>query len=275
MVWRADLTDTYLRLDRAKEHIEAVRDKTKTFLERDPKPLDFRTEETAGPGESRKYVLYPVIRENPPPQIAAPVGDAIQNIRNALDYLVYAWSPAKHRRRGRTGFPICDDLCEFEVKGRKMIRGITGDELAFIEWHQPYKRTDPPRNDPLSVLRRLSNKDKHRLLLPVAAAVSDSASWIGSTNAVIEITHYSPGPVDDDTKILAFTARRKDPTAQMHVEAQSGLEVQLGERGLFYPDGSPVFAEISDFLDYLWHHVRHTMLAMWFEYGYRPTEESA
>ncbi len=269
-----DLSDVTLRLERAKEHIETVRCKTKTFLEREPKPLDFRTEKTPGPDKAIHYVLYAVVRKEPPRSLGAPVGDTIQNIRNALDYLIYVWSLPKYRRRGRTGFPIYDDHCFFEVEGRPLIRGITGDELAFIEHHQPYKRTNPPSNDPLSVLRRLSNKDKHRLLLTVGAAVSDSDSWISSTNANIKLTGYNPGPVKHDAEILSFTARPKDPSEEMYVEPQSGLEIQLGETGLFYPDGAPITAEITDFLQYLWHYVSHSMIDMWFRYGYRPTDST-
>jgi hypothetical protein len=269
---RPDLTDVNLRLERAKEHIETVRHQTKAFLERDPKPFDFRAEKAPGTGEAVEYILYAVVREEPPHRLGAPVGDAIQNIRNALDYLVYGLSPPKYRRRGKTGFPIYDDECLFEVEGRKLIRGITGDELTLIERFQPYKRTNPARNDPLSILRRLSNKDKHRLLLPVVAAVSDSGSWIASTNATIELTYYAPGPVKHNAKIMTFTARPEDPSKEMYVEPQSGLEIQLGEVGMFYPEGVPITAELSDFLEYLLHYVSHDLIAMWFEYGYMPPE---
>jgi hypothetical protein len=266
-----DLTDVDLRLERAREHIETVRSETKTFLERDPKPLTFRTEETPGVGNAMEYVLYAVVREEPPRDIGLPVGDAIQNMRAALDYLIYELSPPKFRKKGRTGFPIYDDECFFEVEGRKMIRGIAGDELTLIERVQPYKRTNPPRNDPLSILRRLSNKDKHKLLLPVAAAVSDSQSWISTTNAVIDLTYYAPGPVKHDAKIMAFTARRKDPTEDMYVQPQSGLEIQLGET-MFFPDGTLVTDEISHFLRYLLYHVRQEAIDMWFRYGHMPPE---
>jgi hypothetical protein len=267
-----DLTDVNIRLERAKEHIETVRSQTKAFLDRDPKAFGFMTEETPGRDAAIQYTLYASVREEPPRSLGAPVGDAIQNIRNALDYLVYELSPSRERKRGRTGFPIFDDECLFEVEGRRMIRGITGDELRLIERVQPYKTTDPPKNDPLSVLRRLSNKDKHRLLLPVVAAVSNSDSWIESTNAIIDFTYYAPGPVEHDGKIMAFTARPKNPAEQMYVKPQSGLEVQVGEVGMFFPEGVPITEEISDFLEYLWHHVSHSVIDMWFKYGYMPPE---
>jgi hypothetical protein len=268
-----DLTDVRLRLDRAKDHIETVRSQTKAFLERDPKPFGFRTEETARPDKSVEYVLYAIVREQPPRSLGAPIGDAIQNTRNALEYLIYELSPPRHRQRGKTGFPIYDDECLFEVEGRKLIRGIAGNELTLIERFQPYKRTDPPTNDPLSVLRRLSNKGKHRLLLPVVAAVSDSNSWIAYDNASIDLTHYVPGPVEHDAKIMAFTATPKDPSVEMKVDPMSGLEVQLGETGmLYYPEGVPITAEICDFLEYLWHHVSHTVIDMYFSYGALPPD---
>jgi hypothetical protein len=182
--------------------------------------------------------------------------------------LVYELSPRKYRRG--TAFPIFDDEREFEIKGRQLIQGITGDELTLIERYQPYKRTSPPTNDPLSVLRRLSNKDKHRLLLPVAAAVSDSDSWVASGNANIGFTYYAPGPVKHDGKILSFIARPQHASQPMSIEPRSGLEVQLSEDGLFYLGGDPVTTEISDFLEYLWFHVSHTIIDMWFKYGYIP-----
>jgi hypothetical protein len=78
--------------------------------------------------------------------------------------------------------------------------------------------------------------------------------------------------VKHDAEIMAFTARPKDPAKDMYVKPQSGLEVQLGEAGLFYPDGTPITDEISDFLRYLYGYVRQEVIDMWFKYGYMPPE---
>jgi hypothetical protein len=135
--------------------------------------------------------------------LVLPNSALFQNIRNALDYLVYELSPPEVRKQGKTAFPIHDTERGFETDGRQRIREVTGDALALIERFQPYKRTKPPSNDLLSVLRRLSNRDKHRLLLPVAAAVSESESRVASGNAEIQFTYYKPGPVKHDGTILA------------------------------------------------------------------------
>ena len=47
-----DLSGVYLRLERAYEHIETVHRETKAFLERDPKPLDFRDRGNSWIGQS-------------------------------------------------------------------------------------------------------------------------------------------------------------------------------------------------------------------------------
>jgi hypothetical protein len=81
----------------------------------------------------------------------------------------------------------------------------------------------------------LSNKDKHRLLLPVVAAVGNTDTWMATTNAEVDLAHYAPGAVRHDGRIMTFTARPTDPHKKMVVEPQSGLEVQIGEIGMFYP----------------------------------------
>jgi hypothetical protein len=56
-----NLADVAIRLERAKEHIETVRSRTKAFLERDPEPFDFRTEKASLENGAEEYVLYAVI----------------------------------------------------------------------------------------------------------------------------------------------------------------------------------------------------------------------
>jgi hypothetical protein len=262
---KPDLSGVYLKLDRADEHIETVRRHTKSFLGRKPAPFDFRTEETPGPDKSVEYVLYAVIREEPPRELALPIGDAIQNIRNALDYLVYELTPPSKRKEIQTQFPICTTKAKFKKSGLRRIAGVSGDEHTLIERVQPYLAWNPPGNDPLAILNKLSNLDKHRLLLTMASAVSESASWIESTNARVEITEYNPGPAKHDAKSLAFTATPEDPTADMYVMPRSGLEIQVKDTGAIGLD-----LEVSELLRMIHHHVRHSVIDMWFNYGAMP-----
>lgn len=262
-----DLMSVRLKLDRGNEHLKCLRGETKAFLERDPAPLTIRPEKTPGPGKSEKHVIYAVIRELPPNHLAVIAGDAIQSFRHALDHLVYELSPSRYRNRGRSMFPVYKTRCEFEVLAPTLIKGIVGDERTLIELVQPYHAADPKRH-PLAVLNRLANKDKHRILLTTAAATNETDTWISSTNAQITIDHFIGGPVEHDAKILAFTATPEDPTMDMDVQPQSGLEVHLKEAAV-QPGGGPNM-EISDLLGYIGHFVEHSVIDAWFKWGHLP-----
>jgi hypothetical protein len=227
-----DLSGVRLKLDRAEAHIETVGEQIGAFRERDPAPFGFRSDPEPRANQPGEYVLYAVIREPPPRELALPIGDALQNMRAALDHFAYELSSPSAQKSGKTAFPIYTDECQFKVNGVPRIKTITGHGRAFIECLQPYAASEIPGDDPLEVLRKLSNLDKHRLLVPVIAAVSDQESWVGSTNAEIRFRYLHRGPVEHDAKIVAFTVTPKDPSVGMEVQPSSGLQIQLDKTGI-------------------------------------------
>jgi hypothetical protein len=260
-----DLSGVRLKLHRAKTHLDCVRSETDAFLERDPAPFGIRTDCTPRPDKSIEYILYSVIREPPPRELALPIGDVIQNIRGALDHLVYELATPRARKSIRLQFPIFLDECEFKVRSSPLIKSIGGDERTLIERVQPYVAWDPPADNPLAILRELSNFDKHKLLVPLVAAPRHSESFITSTNADITFTFYEAGPVEHDAEVLAFTARPQDPTQEMHVNPQSALQIQLAGTGASFADLNAV-----ELLRMLLHHVNDSIINMWFHYGQMP-----
>jgi hypothetical protein len=186
-------------------------------------------------------------------------------MRSALDHLVYELAPPKARKSSRTQFPIFTDEREFNRRGIPRITGITGDERTLIERVQPYAASNPPSNDPLAILNKLSNLDKHRLLVPIIAAVSTTDTWAGTTNAQLKWTHVEFGPVEHDTNIVAFTARPEDPSQEMIVQPTSGLELQLRDTGAVGLD-----LDVVELLHMIHHHIRHSVIEMWFHYGFMP-----
>jgi hypothetical protein len=258
-----DLSGVHLKLDRAETHIQMLRDETATFLKRHPEPLGIRTKKTAGRNKSVHYVLYAVIREDPPPELAPIIGDVIHNLRSALEQLAHELSG----RKSASQFPIFTDECRFKVLAAPMIKGIKGKERTLIERVQPYIATNPPRADPLAMINELSNLDKHRLPIPVVAAVNTTDSWVGTTNADIRWDHFEAGPVKHDAKVLAFTATPEDTSKEMQVEPKSGLQIQLTDTG-----ADDVYANMSaiSVLEMLHHHVRRSIIEWWFVYGQMP-----
>ncbi len=262
---KPDLSGVLLKLERAETHIQTFRDEVMAFGERDPKPFGFRPESTLRPDKSAKYDLYAVVRQEPPRELALPFGDAIQNIRAALDHLVYELAPPRARRSRKLQFPIFTDECEFKVRSPPMIEGITGDERTLIERVQPYAATNIPSDDPLAVLRKLSNRDKHRLLVPMIAALRELDSWVASDNADIRFTYLAKGPVEHNTKIVSFIATPKGSAEDMQVETHSGLEIQIGDTGIV-----SIAIGAVDLLGMIHHHVRHMIIGMGLEHGVMP-----
>jgi hypothetical protein len=99
------------------------------------------------------------------------IGDAIQNIRIALEYLVYElirvetgvyWERSK--------FPIATDPSRHD--GKETIARL-GRHWKVIEGCQPYDTGPGTSLDTMlfEYLRTLSNRDKHQLLVPVASTM--------------------------------------------------------------------------------------------------------
>ena len=257
-----DLSEVRMKLDRAKEHIEIFGRELETFLEHDPPPFGFRPEKNRGVDKTVEYVLYAIVRKPPPPEFALVIGDAIQNMRIALEYFAYELSSPKARKSGTTAFPIyARKPKRFNPSGISTVRGY---ERAFIKRLQPYSASKIPSDDPLAILRKLSNLDKHQLLIPMIAALKDEDVWVGTTNADLRFSYISRGAVEHDAKIVAFTATPQDPSLGMEVHPNSGLRIQLQNTGI-------VSFEISvlDLLQMIEHHIRWN-IEWGFERGVLP-----
>jgi hypothetical protein len=261
---KVDLSDVRLKLDWAAKHIETFRQTIESFQERNPPPFGFRAEEHPQTDGSVEHELYAIVREQPPRELALIIGDVVHNVRSALDHLVYALSSRKAQRSGNTQFPIFTDECRFKVKGVPMIESIKGPERTLIENVQPFAASDQPKNDPLAILNRLSNLDKHRLPVTTIAAMETRSTWISSDNADCQLTFVDAGAVEHDQKIVAFTAKPHDQLKPMNVVPQADLRVQISEKGLIYNISA------LDVLRMIHHHAAHDVIGMWFDYGHIP-----
>jgi hypothetical protein len=99
-----------------------------------------------------------------PSDIPLILGDALQNLRSTLDHLIWKMverdggTPGTH-----TGFPIFDDLKEYETRMPGKVKGLREGAIEKINLLYPYKAG----NHNLWLLHRLNIVDKHRLLLTV------------------------------------------------------------------------------------------------------------
>jgi hypothetical protein len=254
-VTEVDLAGPMLKLDRAEAHIESLRFESAAFLALEPPPFDVRFEHEDGPDGSRSYIGRAVIRRTPPTMWGPIIGDAIQNMRAALDHLVFQMTPPEEEL---ASFPICTTRKEFKsVAGS--LRDLAEDHRTLIKNVQPYHDRYPEQN-PLAVLRELSNRDRHRLLVTIVAARDNTQDWAGADNAEIDFKFLSTSPLIDQAPVMRFVARPRGDTP-IQVEPDSALQVCLD--GLVEPD-------VIGTLQAIHHHVKHGVIEPYFMHGYMP-----
>lgn len=254
-----DLSGVQLKLAHAQKHTDALRDDVGAFTDGDPPPFGVRAQETAGPGGTIDYVLYAQVRAPVPPKLALAVGDAVQNMRAALDHLVYALVPEALRSR-RTLFPIIMKRDKWKKEGAPRIKGVDEESAALIERMQPYHGRG--EGEFLAVLGALSIDDKHKLLVPVVAATDDTATWIVTENASITRSTFYPGPIEDGAPAFAFRASPKDPSKAMEVYPQSGLRLEIADIAVKNID-------VVLLLETLHEVVAHSIVRLWTDPLYR------
>jgi hypothetical protein len=150
----------FSKIERAKNHIEDLQVASQAFF--DSRPYEIIDERNPHTSE-RSYYLADVA--DIPDEIAAICGDALHNLRSALDHLAYQLVlAAGNTPTKRTAFPIADSATEYSsapIRGKIKLMGQ--DAIRLIDALKPYKSG----NDTLWHLKELDDIDKHRLLLTV------------------------------------------------------------------------------------------------------------
>ena len=214
-----------MRLDGARKDLEALDAKVRAFLServyvvvRDNDP------------ETCERVLGIRVKR-PPADWGRKAGHIVNDLRAALDYLVYqlALLDSKAVQSG-TQFPICDTPAAFQSELKKgRLKGLCPAHVQAIEGCQPYGWDGRW----LKQVRELSNPDKHRHL---NTALSE---------------HWPPVPSISG----AMTLRRNKKPHRLMPEASrlgvdwpltSQLKVEMDiSTGVAFTDGAPVIETLQ------------------------------
>jgi hypothetical protein len=102
-----------------------------------------------------------------PTHLSLIIGDVLQNLRSALDYLVWELViAAKNEPTQYNAFLICSTAKSFREAKGKRLKGVDAEAIALIESLQPYHFGEQRKsNASLLVLDELANINKHRRIL--------------------------------------------------------------------------------------------------------------
>ncbi len=178
------LAGACLKLNRARDHMEVLRDELAAFNAGEPYRIAHEPN-----ADGSEHIFRAKVRKEPPPFLSVVIGDALQNMRSTLEHLAWGLTPLRTQQTDERsiGFPICTSRQAFEQTDRNSPSGYntrTGMHKiwtmptkvrAAIQQLQPYKSRNPDEH-PLFLLNELARVDRHQSL-SVVGAVSPSVTY--------------------------------------------------------------------------------------------------
>lgn len=188
------------KLDRSREHLNSLVEEIRVFLDSHPYVLStipMGNEWSAG---------YFHSRDEPPIHLGIIAGDFAQNLRAALDHLVYQIARLTDESPQGTAFPIASTEADYLVPRRdgepslrdRCLAGISEEHRAMIDEVQPYKGPSGAEIagiHPLVHLRRFTNTDKHKVIHTAFGRLDSVEAITEGGSAAVELRVADPLPI--------------------------------------------------------------------------------
>jgi hypothetical protein len=162
------LAGVYAKLKRGSEHGHCLHGEIGTFIHRDNCKIN--TEFKAN-GIIHLSLSFP---EPVPIRFGPMLGDAIHNIRTAIDHLAGAAAALSGVGPAGISFPISRSAAALKDAIGKDLKGVPDKFVEIVEQIEPYKGG---KGHILYELNQLDRMDKHRLLLPTIAVSTRSRAF--------------------------------------------------------------------------------------------------
>jgi hypothetical protein len=213
------------KLDRADYHIKDIDSRISTFSAH---PYDVIPYEN---GDTEETELRLANVKGMPTEWPAIIGDAINNLRSALDHLMWNLVLLNGNSPGRnTQFPIVTSGNGYDGESCRMTGGASSKHIAEIKGLQPYHRTGAEKTHPLFWLNQLSNFDKHRVLLLSEIAVTSGGLGIGAMRGFDLHLSYVRTPEAKEGAILAsFKLIPSGPNSHVQMHPQVPCEIRFAQ----------------------------------------------
>lgn len=247
--------DHLIRLEWALRHLVRLDRAIEAFVSGDPPPYTATVQHY--PQNDSYVARLRVTREAPTQDWSLSAGDIIHNMRSALDNLAYSLAlahsgtPSEEQARALQ-FPICDSEGEFEKRYRNIAR-LSSAAQAGVAALQPYISKPQGFRHPLSVLRDLSNIDKHRRITMIYGAVDPSVQLVNPDLGpeAIELTSLRTLPFDG--MVVASWAYAFPAPANVETRMTAKLTILFGE-------GPAVNAGVVESLRTVHDHIKQEVL---------------
>ncbi|MGH8147146.1 MAG: hypothetical protein ACREPY_12510 [Rhodanobacteraceae bacterium] len=243
------------KLARAREHVDAITACVREYLNSTPYVIS-----TTRESDTNRLTYFVASVKPTPTRVSALIGDAIHNLRSALDHVAYqlVWVAVGTPPSTRVYFPIGDNRERYLEQRRHQLKGALSDAIAAVDAVKPYHGG----NDLLWQLHKLNNIDKHRMLL-TAGSVYQSFN-IGPRmsrdlrNLMADV-HDGSSETDFPSVNLFLQPKNKKfpleagdrlltdlPDAEPDPTLQFQFSLSFGEQGIVY--GEPIIETMAAML---------------------------
>lgn len=233
------------RIEQASEYLTTLNDERIAFLER----LEKQDKPIVGEfdRDTSEYV-FRVNCEPPDSRLGILVSEFSHHLRATLDNLVWQLVLLRGGSATRkTQFPIYESRERYQSSAW-MLRGVSADDRALIEWHQPFHYGERAAETYLSKLAWLNNMDKHRFVhvgcaradyAPITVSYGAEGEFAGyfpwnprfvkDVAKILRVTYVTPATSDDRTELMRVLIETKGPDPQMEVDSQATVEVSVSD----------------------------------------------
>lgn len=234
---RERLSGVRQKVKRAEQHIRDFKTGLDSYI--DARPYDIRIDVEADPLNP----IVEIIRADPiPPDLRCVLGDAIHNLRAALDHLACALVRAKDGIVSpHTEFPILDDpitTTKREARFQDKVQGMGKEAIDAIRAIHPYHGG----NDALWRLHRLDITDKHNMLVMAWGSIT-------AINGLPPISDQWNGDRWVSVPGIPLTLEKgqkfRIPGAEVHKDTKFFAEIVFNEPNV--AEGYPVVLGLAHF----------------------------
>jgi hypothetical protein len=180
------------------------------------------------PDQSLPWLVIYASDYIPPVRLSVLVGECVHNMRSAVDNLICGLARTlKPTCKCRDlAFPLSRDLEDWNEKSEKALKGIAPEAKEIIKNLQPWSDTVIP--NPLLILNKLSNIDKHRACNFTLPHNSNAVFLIHCRNGdVLEVSADKPLYLGDvQTLTLPMDKKLVEPSARVQASGTLILSFQ-------------------------------------------------
>jgi hypothetical protein len=219
-------------IERARDHINDLDARIKSFVER--KPYSLIVDYDSSTGQDVHKLRFAQI----PGKFAAITKDAFSNLRDALDHAVYASAVTLHpgRANKRTAFPFAPTGLDVNNKLDRELIDVPAGIRMFLENLQPHQAG----NQTLWGLNQTRNIKTHRMLVPLGTATMGNSTHIktGTIVGPARLGYHRWDSAKNEAEFLRVSRGSK-----LNYEIRGTFDVVFGQIEVFA--GAPVLASLN------------------------------